>query len=296
MNSETVISSPIIQEAKEEKIWTKVIEPKSKWFDFHLKDLWQYRDLVAMFIRRDFVSNFKQTILGPIWFFIQPLLTTITYVIIFGRVAKLSTDGLPMLLFYLSGITIWNYFSETLTRTSGVFRENANLFGKVYFPRLTMPVSIVISNLMRFGIQFLLFLCIWGYYFLQTDAIQPNVYLLLTPVLIFIMGILALGLGMIISSMTTKYKDLSFLISFSIQLLMFATPVIYPLSSVPENYKPYLSANPISAVIETFRFGFLGTGSFNWSNLAYSFFCALVILFAGIIVFNRVEKKFTDII
>lgn len=159
-----------------------------------------------------------------------------------------------------------------------------------------MPVSIVISNLMRFGIQFLLFLCIWGYYFLQTDAIQPNVYLLLTPVLIFIMGILALGLGMIISSMTTKYKDLSFLISFSIQLLMFATPVIYPLSSVPENYKPYLSANPISAVIETFRFGFLGTGSFNWSNLAYSFFCALVILFAGIIVFNRVEKKFTDII
>lgn len=296
MNTETVISSPVIHSEKEEKVWTKVIEPKSKWFDFRLKDLWQYRDLVAMFIRRDFVSNFKQTILGPIWFFIQPLLTTITYVIIFGRVAKLSTDGLPMLLFYLSGITIWNYFSETLTRTSGIFRENANLFGKVYFPRLTMPVSIVISNLMRFGIQFLLFLCIWIYYLLQTDAIKPNAHLLLTPFLIFIMGILALGLGMIISSMTTKYKDLSFLISFSIQLLMFATPVIYPLSSVPINYKPYLLANPISAVIETFRYGFLGSGSFSWSSLVYSFICALTILFAGIIVFNRVEKKFTDII
>jgi lipopolysaccharide transport system permease protein len=231
-----------------------------------------------------------------LWFFIQPLLTTITYVIIFGRVAKLSTDGLPMLLFYLSGITVWNYFAETLSRTSTVFRDNANLFGKVYFPRLTMPVSIVISNLLRFSIQFFLFLCIWVYYLVNTDAVHPNFYLLLTPLLILIMGLLSLGLGMIVSSLTTKYKDLSFLISFSIQLLMFATPVIYPLSSVPDNYKGYLAANPISAVIETFRYGFLGSGSFSWLNLGYSFGFSLVILFVGVIVFNRVEKKFTDII
>lgn len=296
MDTKTIISVPAYEMTEENENWTKVIEPKTSLFHLQLKELWRYRDLVVMFIRRDFVSNFKQTILGPLWFFIQPLLTTITYVIIFGRVAKLSTDGLPMLLFYLSGITIWNYFSETLTRTSGVFRENANLFGKVYFPRLTMPVSIVISNLMRFAIQFLLFLGVWGYYLFTTDRVEPNFYLLLTPVLLLIMGILALGLGMITSAMTTKYKDLSFLISFGIQLLMFATPVIYPLSSVPHNYKALIAANPISAVIETFRFGFLGSGSFQWSALGYSFGVSIVILFIGIIVFNRVEKRFTDII
>ena len=296
MNTETTISTPLIDADPPKESWTKIIQPKSSLFYLRLNDLWQYRDLVMMFIRRDFVSNFKQTILGPLWFFIQPLLTTITYVIIFGRVAKLSTDGIPMLLFYLSGITIWNYFSETLSRTSTVFRDNAGLFGKVYFPRLTMPVSIIISNLLRFSIQFFLFLIIWLYFLINTNKVHPNLYLLLTPVLIVIMGLLSLGLGMIISSLTTKYKDLSFLISFGIQLLMFATPVIYPLSSVPDNYKTLLAANPISAVIETFRFGFLGSGSFNWMALGYSFACAIIILFIGVIVFNRVEKKFTDII
>lgn len=296
MNTETIISSPVLNEAEKKETWTKIIQPSSSLLQLRLKDLWQYRDLVMMFIRRDFVSNFKQTILGPLWFFIQPLLTTITYVVIFGRVAQLSTDGLPMLLFYLSGITIWNYFSETLLRTSSVFRDNASLFGKVYFPRLTMPVSIVISNLLRFGIQFLLFIAVWLYYLFFEDAIRPNIYLLLTPLLILIMGLLALGSGMIISAMTTKYKDLSFLITFSIQLLMFVTPVIYPLSSAPEHFRQWLAANPISAVIETFRYGFLGTGAFSWLSLLYSLSCALIILFLGIIVFNRVEKKFTDII
>mgnify|MGYP003576073731 CR=1 FL=1 len=296
MNTETTISAPVINQAEERENWTKIIEPRTSLLDLRLNDLWQYRDLVMMFIRRDFVSNFKQTILGPLWFFIQPLLTTLTYVVIFGRVAKLSTDGIPMLLFYLSGITIWNYFSETLTRTSGVFRENANLFGKVYFPRLTMPVSIVISNLLRFVIQFILFLIIWIYFLATTNTIQPNVFLLLTPLLILIMGLLALGFGMIISALTTKYKDLTFLVTFSIQLLMFATPVIYPMSSVPDQYKTILAANPISAVIETFRFGFLGSGYFSWGLLLYSFVFSLVIMFLGVIVFNRVEKKFTDII
>jgi len=296
LNTETIISAPAINQPEEKEKWTKIIEPNTGLFNLQLKDLWQYRDLVLMFIRRDFVSNFKQTILGPLWFFIQPLLTTITYVVIFGRVAKLSTDGVPMLLFYLSGITIWNYFSETLTRTSGVFRENANLFGKVYFPRLTMPVSIVISNLLRFGIQFLLFLSIWGYYLINTDTIQPNVYLMLAPLLIIIMGLLALGFGMIISALTTKYKDLTFLVAFAIQLLMFATPVIYPLSTVPEDYRNLIAANPISAVVETFRYGFLGSGSFSWGALLYSFGFSLLILLFGVLVFNRVEKKFTDII
>ena len=249
-----------------------------------------------MFVRRDFVANFKQTILGPLWFFLQPLLTTITYVIIFGRVAQLSTDGLPKLLFYLSGITIWNYFAETLNRTAGVFKENAQLFGKVYFPRLTMPISIVISNLMRFGIQFLLFLFLWVYYFLATDSIQPNFYILLTPLLVIIMGILALGIGMIISALTSKYKDLIFLITFGVQLLMFVTPVIYPVSSVPANYRTLIYANPMSSVVETFRYAFLGSGTFSFMGLLYSFTVSVIILFLGLIIFNKVEKNFTDTI
>ena len=287
-------SEPHIESADNE--WTKIIEPRTRLLSLRLNELWAYKDLIAMFVRRDFVANFKQTILGPLWFFLQPLLTTITFVVIFGRVARLSTDGLPMPLFYLSGITIWNYFSETLNRTAGVFKENAQLFGKVYFPRLTMPVSIVISNLMRFGIQFLLFICIWVYYLLATDSIKPNFFILLTPFLIIIMGILALGIGMIISALTSKYKDLIFLIAFGVQLLMFVTPVIYPISSVPEEYKISMYANPLSAVVETFRYAFLGSGTFSLAGLVYSFICAVLVLFLGLIIFNKVEKNFTDTI
>lgn len=274
--------------------WLEVIEPKTSLLDLRLNELWRYRDLVAMFVRRDFIANYKQTVLGPIWFFLQPLLTTITYVLIFGRVARISTDGLPMILFYLAGITVWNYFSETLNRTSGVFRENAHIFGKVYFPRLTMPVSIVISSLLRFFIQLSLFLIVWGYYWITTDRLQPNYLALLTPVLVVLMGLLSLGLGMIFSAMTTKYKDLAFLLAFGVQLLMYATPIIYPLSSLSPKYQWIILANPMTSVIETFRYGFLGSGTFSWLYLGYSAGITIVILIAGIIIFNRVEKSFTD--
>jgi lipopolysaccharide transport system permease protein len=274
--------------------WTEVIEPKTKLLDLRLNELWRYKDLVLMFVKRDFVANYKQTILGPIWFFIQPLLTTLTYILIFGRVAGLSTDGLPMLAFYLSGVTIWNYFSETLTKTATVFKDNAQMFGKVYFPRLTMPFSIVLSNLVRFAIQFLLFLIIWAWYFFTTDQINPNWYILLTPVLVLMMGLLALGLGMIISAMTTKYKDLIFLLTFGVQLLMFATPVIYPLSSLDDEYKWIIVANPITSIVETFRYAFLGSGTFRLDYLLYSAGMTVLILLAGTIVFNRAEKSFTD--
>ncbi len=279
---------------QQQEQWTEIIEPKTRLLDLRLKELWRYRDLVLMFVRRDFVANYKQTILGPIWFFLQPLLTTVTYIFIFGRMAGLSTDGLPMLLFYLAGVTIWNYFSETLNKTATVFKDNAQMFGKVYFPRLTMPFSIVISNLVRFVIQFLLFLIVWVWYLVQSDTIHPNYLIALTPVLVLMMGLLALGLGMIISAMTTKYKDLIFLLTFGIQLLMFATPVIYPLSSLPEKYQWIILANPMTAIVETFRYAFLGSGTFNWLHLGYSAAFTFVILIFGTIIFNRVEKSFTD--
>jgi len=274
--------------------WTEIIEPRTRLLDLRLRELWRYRDLVMMFVRRDFVANYKQTILGPLWFFIQPLLTTIMFVFIFGRVAGLSTDGLPMMAFYLAGITIWTYFSEAFNKTASVFRDNAQIFGKVYFPRLTMPVSIVISNLVRFLIQFSLFIAVWAYYLSTTDTLHPNVYLLLTPLLVIMMGLLALGFGMIFSAMTTKYRDLIFLLTFGIQLLMYATPVIYPLSSISEKYKMIILANPMSAIVETFRFGFLGSGSFSWGQLGYSFGFSVLVLLLGTIIFNRVEKSFTD--
>lgn len=247
-----------------------------------------------LFVRRDFVSTYKQTILGPIWFFIQPLLTTITYVIIFGNVAKLSTDGMPMLVFYLAGITVWNYFSQSLTSVSTVFTANAQIFGKVYFPRLTMPLSIVLSNLVRFAIQFGLFLLVWLYYLIKGSTMQPNSLILLTPLLVVLMGLLSLGLGMIFSALTTKYRDLAMLLTFGIQLLMYAAPVIYPLSSVPARYKWIILANPMSSIVETFRYAFLGSGSFNWLYLGYSALTTFVILLIGTIIFNKVEKSFTD--
>lgn len=275
--------------------WTEVIEPRTSLLDLRLGDVWRYRDLVMMFVRRDFVSTYKQTILGPIWFFIQPLLTTITFIIIFGQVAKLSTDGLPQPLFYLAGITVWSYFSQTLMATSTVFITNAAIFGKVYFPRLTMPVSIVISNLVRFLIQFGLFLAVWVFYLLHSgSSVQPNWLILLTPVLLILMGLLSLGLGMIFSALTTKYRDLAMLLTFGIQLLMYATPVIYPLSSIPAKYKWLILANPMSAVVETFRYAFLGSGTFSWVYLGYSAGFTAIILFTGTVIFNKVEKSFTD--
>ena len=274
--------------------WTEVISPQAHLFDLKLKDVWQYRDLLIMLVKRDFVATYKQTILGPLWFFIQPLLTTITYMVIFGNIAKISTDGLPMTLFYMAGITLWNYFSDCLTKTATVFKDNANIFGKVYFPRLIMPLSIVVSNLVRFAIQFALFLVFWAWYLIKGAAIHPNLCILLTPYLIVLMAVIALGAGMIISAMTTKYRDLIFLLTFGIQLFMYATPVIYPMSSLPVKYAWVIKANPLSCIIETFRYAFTGSGQFSWMYLGYSSIFALVLLVIGTIIFNKVEKSFMD--
>lgn len=274
--------------------WTEEITPKTSLLELNLKEVWHYRDLMFMFVKRDFVTFYKQTILGPLWFFVQPLLTTIMYVIVFGNIAKISTDGLPMMVFYLCGITFWNYFSECFTKTASVFKDNASIFGKVYFPRLVMPLSIVVSNLIKLSIQFLLFIVILLWYKFQGANVHPNMYILLTPYLIVLMAIIALGAGMIISSLTTKYKDLIFLITFGIQLLMYATPVIYPLSTLPAKYAFIIKANPLSAVIETLRFAFTGSGTFSWMHLGYSSVFAFVLLAIGAIIFNKVEKTFMD--
>ena len=280
--------------ATEETEWTEIIEPQNKLLDLKLRDVWRYRDLLLLLVRRDFVATYKQTILGPIWFFLQPILTTLTFTLIFGRIAGLSTDGLPMMLFYLAGVTMWNYFAECLNKTATVFKDNAAVFGKVYFPRLVMPLSIVVSNLVKLGIQFVLFLGFWGYYMATGANVQPNAALLLFPVLILLMGGLGLGFGMIISAMTTKYRDLVFLLTFGVQLLMYATPVIYPLSTIGDKYKWLILANPMSSIIETFRYGFLGTGTFHWGYLAYSAGFTVVVLLLGTVNFNRVEKSLMD--
>ncbi len=264
-----VIEDKIKKPAEDEQ-WDMIIEPSSNVFDLKLKDVWQYRDLLWLLVRRDFVSFYKQTILGQLWFFIQPLLTTIMFTFVFGRLAGISTDGLPPALFYMAGITAWNYFADCLTKTSTVFKDNANIFGKVYFPRLIMPLSIVVSNLVRFGVQFLLFILVMIFYAVNGTAFHPTWAIALFPVVVVLMASLGLGAGMIISAMTTKYRDLAFLITFGIQLLMYATTVIYPLSAAPEKYKWLLGLNPMTALIETFRYGFLGKGSFTWLSLGYS--------------------------
>jgi lipopolysaccharide transport system permease protein len=277
--------------------WDMVIEPQGHLFDLKLKEVWHYRDLLLLLVRRDFVSFYKQTVLGPVWFFIQPLFTTIIYTFIFGSLAGISTEGLPAPLFYIAGITAWNYFSECLTKTSTVFRDNANVFGKVYFPRLIMPVSIVISSLIRFGVQMILFLLMIGFYAFKGAGLHVNLYALLFPLLVLQMALLGLGAGMIISAMTTKYRDLVFLVTFGIQLLMYTTTVVYPLSEAIKKYPTYqwlFSLNPMTAIIETFRYGFLGKGTFSWYSLGLSGFITVMITVAGIFIFNKVERNFID--
>lgn len=275
--------------------WTEIIVPRKSLFALDLKAVWRYRDLLTLLVRRDFIATYKQTILGPLWFFIQPVLTTIMFVIVFGRIAGISTDGVPMILFYLAGITTWNYFADCLNKTATVFKDNASIFGKVYFPRLIMPLSIVSGNLIKFAIQFLLFLIIWLYYLLRPESnVHPNGHMALLPLLLLIMAGLALGFGMLISAATSKYKDLVFLLTFAVQLAMYATPVIYPLSVIGPEYKWLVQANPMTAVVETFRFGFLGSGIMDRGGLLYSFLFTIFILVAGTIVFNKVEKSFID--
>ena len=279
------------QAAKE---WDLVIEPQSSLFELHLKDVWRYRDLLWLLVKRDFVSFYKQTILGPLWFFIQPLFTTIIFTFVFGNLAGLSTDGLPQPLFYMAGITSWNYFADCLSKTSTVFRDNAQIFGKVYFPRLIMPLSIVVSNLVRFGVQMLLFFMMIGYYAFSGAAFHSNSFVLLFPILVLLMALLGLGLGLIITALTTKYRDLAFLITFGVQLMMYATTVIYPLSAAPANYKWLVELNPMTGIIEAFRYGFLGQGVLTWQSLGYSVIVTLVSLVLGVIIFNKTEKTFVD--
>jgi lipopolysaccharide transport system permease protein len=280
-----------------EENWDIEITPANNLLDIKLRDVWHYRDLLLLLVKRDFVSFYKQTILGPLWFFIQPVFTTIIFTFVFGNLAGISTDGLPQPLFYMAGITAWNYFSECLNKTSTVFKDNASLFGKVYFPRLIMPLSIVASNLVRFGVQMLLFMIMIIYYLIIGAHFSPNWYILLFPVLIVLMACLGLGFGMIISAMTTRYRDLAFLVTFGVQLLMYATTVIYPLSTALQKYPEYawiIKYNPMTPIIETFRYGFLGNGSFSWEGLSYCTGVTFFITVMGIIIFNKVEKTFVD--
>jgi lipopolysaccharide transport system permease protein len=249
-----------------------------------------------MFVKRDFVSFYKQTVLGPLWFFIQPIFTTLVFTFVFGNLAKISTDGLPRALFYLSGITAWNYFSDCLTKTSTVFKDNANIFGKVYFPRLIMPLSIVLSNLVRFCVQLLLFLVVLVYFGIKGADFHITWVISLFPVLVLLMAFLGLGLGLIITAMTAKYRDLSFLVMFGVQLLMYGTTVIYPLSASPEKYRKLIELNPMTGIIEAFRYAFLGKGYFTAWSLGYSAIFTAVITVIGIIIFNKTERNFVDTI
>lgn len=282
-----------------EPYWDIEISSRNRIFDLKLKDVWHYRDLLIILVRRDFVSFYKQTILGPIWFFVQPIITIIMYTIVFGTLAGISTDGVPKPIFYLAGIIIWNYFSDCIIKTSTLFKDNAAMLGKVYFPRLVMPLSIILSNLVRFGIQFLLFFIMLIYYKLRGALILPNHFILLFPILILLIAGQGLGLGMMISAVTTKYRDLAFVVTFTVPLLMYTTTVIYPLSEALAKFHSYswiVKLNPITAVIETFRYGFLGQGSFSWHMLLYSVLSTSLMLITGTILFNKVEKNFIDTI
>ncbi len=291
-----VQSDDLIKEiaALEEDQWDTVITPRKYLFDLNLQEVWRYKDLLTLFVRRNVVAEYKQTILGPLWYFIQPLMTTIIFTVVFGNLAGISTDGIPPMLFYLAGVTNWNYFADCLNKTATTFKDNQNIFGKVYFPRLVVPLSIVTTSLLKFSIQLLLFIGFYVYFVLKGVPVQPNATLALFPLLIIILAGLGLGFGLIFTSMTTKYRDLVFLLSFGVQLAMYATPVIYPLSEVPDQYQWLSALNPMTAVIETFKYGILGKGTFDWGYLGYSAGFMIVILLAGTAIFNRTEKNFMD--
>jgi lipopolysaccharide transport system permease protein len=274
--------------------WDLTIRPLRSWWDLRLGELWRYRDLIWLFVWRDFVAYYKQTILGPLWYLIQPILTTVVFTVIFGNIAKLSTDGLPPFLFYLAGNTVWTYFSTCLASTSNTFSANANLFGKVYFPRLAIPVSIVVSNMISFAIRMLVFLGFLVYFMLAGSDIHPNLWILLLPILLLIMAGMGLGLGIIISSLTTKYRDLQQLVGFGVQLLMYGTPIIYPLSSIEGPWRWAILANPMTPIVEVFRLAFLGTSSLDPTYLIYSVVFVAVVFIIGILIFNHVETTFMD--
>lgn len=277
-----------------EENWPIVIRPKRKWLDVDLKGLWRYRDLYVMYIKRDFITLYKQTILGPLWFLIQPLFTTIIYMFIFGNLAGISTDGVPQPLFYMSGIMLWNYFSESFTLCSNVFVSNAGLFGKVYFPRFIVPLSGITSNLFKMGIQLAMFIAMYVYFVIKGANFVVNWSLCLFPLLVLMIAFHALSWGLIISSLTYKYRDLMQLVGFGLQLFMYATPVVYPLSAMSEKYKVFIELNPLTPIFETFRYGCTGCGSFDMRGLLYSAIFMTITLFFSVIVFNRVERNFMD--
>jgi len=287
MNKDTVVS--------DSQNWDIVITGNNSGTKVNLKELWRYRDLLSLFVKRDVITVYKQTILGPIWFVIQPILTTITYMVVFGNIANIGTDGVPMILFYLIGITLWGYFSDTLNITSKTFTENAGIFGKVYFPRLILPLSKVASGLLKFAIQFMLFFVAWLYFWIYKKAIHPNIYILITPLLVGLLALMSLGFGILITSMTTKYRDMVFLITFGVQLMMYATPVIYPFSKLASSkWRIYVLLNPLTSIFEAFKYAFIGKGFFSPFWLVYSLVFTLMILVVGVITFNKVEKRFVD--
>lgn len=275
--------------------WSEIIVPRDNLFKINFEEVWRYRDLLLMLVHRDFVTYFKQTILGPIWFFVSPIMTTVIYVIVFGNIAEISTDGVPQIAFYLAGVTLWNYFSSCLNDTATVFSKNASMLGKVYFPRLIMPLSIVVSKLMQFGVQIALFFVVVIYFWIN-GSIEPNVWALFSPFLILLLALLSLGLGMIFSSLTVKYRDMVQLLTFGVSLFMYITPVVFPVSSIPEKYKVLILSNPLTSIFEAFKYGFLGVGDFSLTGLLYSTVVTVVVFFIGVFVFNRVEKTFMDTI
>ena len=282
--------------AEMERPWTTEIKPKEKLLSVDFKEIWRYRDLMMLFVKRNIITQYKQTVLGPLWFLIQPLMTTVMYMVVFGGIAKISTDGLPQPLFYLAGISFWQYFADCLNKTSNTFVSNAGIFGKVYFPRLVTPLSDVISNLLRFGIQFGLFLAVYAYYAIFTDVqIHTNWYALMLPILVLMLAGLALGFGILFSSMTTKYRDLQLLLSFFVSLWMYATPVIYPLSTITNpTLRLVMQLNPLTGIVEFFKYGMLGVGVHEWWMLGYSFAFMVILMAIGIVVFNKVQKSFMD--
>jgi lipopolysaccharide transport system permease protein len=274
--------------------WDLILQPRTGWFDLHLRDLWHYRDLITLFIKRDFITFYKQTALGPLWYIIQPILITIVFTMVFGKVARVSTDKIPPFLFYLSGTVAWGYFANCFNETSHTFVKNATLFGKAYFPRLTVPISIVFINLAKFGIQFALFIAFYIYFAARGASVRPTLFVLLLPVLILQMALLGLGTGILVSSLTTKYRDLVFLMTFAVQLWMYASSIVFPASRVPERFLPLYMANPMASVVELFRYFFFGNGMHEPFYIAISWAVTITMLIGGIILFSRVEKSFMD--
>ena len=279
---------------KTKKNWTTVIESRSGWFDLDISGLWKYQDLIWLFVRRDFVAVYKQTILGPLWFLMQPLFTTLVFTVIFGKIAKIPTDGLPPVLFYMTGIVVWNYFSGCLVGTSNTFVNNAGLFGKVYFPRLVVPVSVVISNILTFLIQLFLLFVFLIYFYLMGTPVNASWGVIFIPLIVLHMAVLGLGTGILISSMTTKYRDLTFAVGFGVQLWMYATPIVYPLSHVPEKWYWIAALNPMTAIVENFRYILLGEGGVDFSIMGESIVVTVLIMIAGVIIFSKIEKNFMD--